>query len=119
MYEGRAQGIVNGTVSPCSPSLEQKEFGWCLMGHLKNNNHSQQELEGTQSPTVAASSPFPLLGFCSYRGSGFLSPSFVFKISLGMLVQHSPQWRVCLSFRKGVGSGGRCQQTLDAAQVCC
>lgn len=90
MHEGSAQGIMNGTVlSPCCPSPEQKEVGWCLMWALKNNSNSQQELEGTQNSTGCRSSPFPLLGFCSHGGKDFLSVSCV-SDSLGMLVQRSP-----------------------------
>lgn len=105
MYEGRAQGIVNGAVlSLCCPSPEQKEVGWCLMWALKNNNNSQQELEGTQSPTVAASSPFPLLGFCSHGGKGLPESLFCVSEQLGdACAALSPQ-RVCPSFGNGVGS---------------
>lgn len=104
----------------CCPSPEQKEVGWCLMWTLKNSNNSQQELEGTRSPTVAASSPFPLLGFHSHGGEGLPESLLCVSEQFGDACAVLSPRRVCPKFWEwGWQRGGRCQQTLGAAQVCC
>lgn len=111
---------MNGAVlSLCCPSPVQKEVGWYLMWALKNSSNSQQELEGTESPMVPASSPFPLLGFCSHREKGFLSLFCVSEQFGEACAVLSPMESLSKFWEWGWQRGGRWQQSLGAAQVCC